>query len=115
MKALKYMLMCGLILTPLYAYAVNISIDSIIVISNAPANSQWRTECGPSTGNYTVTRQFAMIAGENRVPVFDIFTGPGNFFCRTSFVQPYGQSPFSTELPITVIVPVLSAPGLTVQ
>jgi hypothetical protein len=101
-------------LLPLTAYAVNMSIDSFVEISNAPANSKWQTECGPSTGNYNITKQFTMTPGVNRVPTSSIFIASGNFFCRTSFVQSYGQSPFSSELSITVTVPSLSAPALTV-
>lgn len=38
----------------------------------------------------------------------------GDWFCRTSFVQVYGQGPYSGEIPVTIIVPVLTVPALTV-
>ena len=100
------------------AYAVNMSIDSLIQVSNTPTSvgSKWQVECGTSTGVYnSFTKQFntggipILI-----VPASAIFNGAGNFFCRTTFVQPYGQGPYSTEVSVTIIVPALSAPSLTV-
>jgi hypothetical protein len=95
-------------------YAVTVSIDSSIEVTNAPANSKWQVECGTSTGVYILTRQFTMVSGNNIVPVSSIFLSGGNWFCRTNFVQPYGQGPYSTELPVTITVPSLVAPALTV-
>jgi len=115
MKILKYAIVCILMFTPLYAYAVNVSIDSSINISNAPANSKWQVECGGSTGVYNLfTRQFTMNVGINIIPVSSVFLSGGSYFCRTMFVQTYGQSPYSTEVAIVVTVPTLSAPALTV-
>jgi len=100
------------------AYAVNVSIDSSIQVTNAPISvgSKWQVECGLSTGIYnSFTRQFNTSGIATLVvPVSAIFNGAGNFFCRTAFVQPYGQGPYSTEVNVTVTVPTLIAPVLTV-
>lgn len=96
-------------------YAIDISINSSINVTNAPANSRWAVECGPSTGVYTsFTRQFTMASGTNSVPVSSIFLSGGNYFCRTNFIQVYGVGPYSSEVAISVLVPSLSAPALTV-
>lgn len=113
--ALGVLLSLGLMIVP--AYAVNVSIDSSVQITNAPISlgSKWQVECGLSTGVYTVTKQFNISsAGTMTVPISAIFNGSGNFFCRTSFVQPYGQGPFSSEVAVTVTTPTLVAPSLII-
>ena len=115
MKVLKYIIVCLLVLIPIQVHAIDISITSSISISNAPANSKWQVECGGSTGVYNLfTRQFTMDVGVNVVPVSSIFLSGGNYFCRTMFVQAYGQSSYSPEVTIVVTVPVISAPSLAV-
>jgi hypothetical protein len=97
------------------AYAVNVSINSAIQVTNAPTNSKWQTECGPSTGVYNSIKQFSMNnIGSSLVAVSSIFDVAGTYFCRTAFVQQYGQGPYSTEITVVVTTPTLSAPSLTV-
>ena len=108
---LACMIVIGLVSS---AYAVDISMSSSIQISNAPANSSWRVECGTNTGVYTASRQFVMSPGINTVSVYSIFSTVGNFFCRTAFVQAFGVGPFSSETAVTVLAPTLSAPSLTI-
>jgi len=113
-------LLCGLLMGLIWvtsAYAVTVSIDSSVQVTNAPTSigSKWQVECGTSTGVYTSTRQFNIGGpGTMTVPISAIFNGAGNFFCRTVFVQPYGQGPYSGEITVTVTVPTLSVPALTV-
>lgn len=95
-------------------YAVTVSVNSSIEIANAPVNSKWQVECGAVSGNYTLVRQFTMSSISNTVPVASIFPAGGDWFCRTAFVQVFGQGPYSNEIPVTVTVPVLSVPSLTV-
>jgi hypothetical protein len=116
MKYIQGLVLVISILIASISHAVTISVNSSIQISNAPANSKWQVDCGIVTGNYsTFTRQFTMNnVGVTTVPVSSIFLVGGEWFCRTSFVQAYGQGPYSAEIPVTITVPVLSVPALTI-
>jgi hypothetical protein len=110
--ALAFVILVGMVVP---AYAVNVSMSSTIQIANAPVNSKWQVECGPSTGVYNTTNQFTMsVVGVNTIPVYSIFSTVGTFFCRTTFAQAFGIGPYSTEVSVTVTAPTLSAPSLSI-
>lgn len=115
MTLIRLVIFALVLVCPLAAYAVNVSMSSVIQITGAPARSMWKIECGPSTGVYTsFSKIVAMEAGTNRISVADIFPTNGTYFCRSSFLQQFGQGSFAAEVQYVVSSPALSTPSETI-
>ena len=90
--------------TPAWAQAV-ISVD----ITKARLSWTWtqgtggavaefRVKCGPSTGTYTSTT-VVMDPAARSVPVQQVVSGPGNYFCVVLAANQFGESGPSNEVP----------------
>lgn len=58
---------------------------------------EFRVKCGPSTGSYTITHIVADPAARS-VPVKDLITNAGTYFCAVSAANAFGESALSNEI-----------------
>ena len=62
------------------------------------AVTEFRVKCGPSAGTYTSTIVLADPAARS-VPVQQVVSGPGNYFCVVIAANQFGESGPSNEVP----------------
>ena len=62
------------------------------------AVTEFRVKCGPTTGTYTSSVVLTDPAARS-VPVQQVVTGPGNYFCAVSAANQFGESGLSNEVP----------------
>ena len=62
------------------------------------AVAEFRVKCGPGAGTYTSTVVVADPAARS-VPVQQVVSGPGNYFCVVSAANAFGESGPSNEVP----------------
>lgn len=109
------MIMIGVMWLPMYAYAVSVSLSSVVNITNAPAQSTLNVQCGTSTGVYTIARQFNMGGGGTQsIVVGNVIPNAGNWFCILNYINIYGTGPNTSEFNLTVSAPSFVVPTVSV-
>ena len=64
------------------------------------AVAEFRVKCGPSAGTYTSTTVLTDPAARS-VPVQQVVSGPGNYFCVVTAANQFGESGASNEVPFS--------------
>lgn len=62
------------------------------------AVAEFRVKCGPATGTYTSTTVIADPAARS-VPIQQVVSGPGAYFCAVTAANQFGESGPSNEVP----------------
>lgn len=62
------------------------------------AVTEFRVKCGPAAGTYTSTTVLAD-PGARSVPVQQVVSGPGAYFCVVTAANQFGESASSNEVP----------------
>lgn len=102
------MVLAGALLLPVKSWAQTvISVD----ITKARLSWTWtqgtggavmefRVKCGPTTATYTTTLVLPDPAARS-VPVQQVVSGPGNYFCVVTAANQFGESGASNEVPFS--------------
>ena len=94
----------GVMATPAWAQTIlNVDITRARLSWNwtqgtGGAAAEFRIKCGPTAGTYTSTTVLADPAARS-VPVQQVVSGPGTYFCIVTAANQFGESGPSNEVP----------------
>ena len=99
------------ILASSFLFAMEASAQAVISVDITRARLSWnwtqgtggavaefRVKCGPTAGTYTSTTVLADPTVRS-VPVQQVVSGPGNYFCVVTAANQFGESGPSSEVP----------------
>lgn len=80
--------------------SVAVDIDKATLVWQASVGGgqvgEYKVKCGPTTGNYTQTT--AVVATQTSVPVKNVISGIGVWFCAVTASNQFGESGPSNEI-----------------